>query len=522
MKKYFVLLLSLAVVPATYGQIGGHLTGSFESNSIGYVNDKGLDPQKAVSPEDHFGSNNYLKVDYFNGRFSAGVQVEGYLPALQGYDIATYGNGSHFLLATKYVQWQDQNYSLRVGDIFEQFGNGLIFRSYEDRALGFNNSIEGVWGSYNFGGYVNVKALWGRPRLYDDYADSYVRGADAEISLSDIFTWYDGTATLGGSFVNRYESIGEESPFYDVIKPNLNLYSVHGEVGWKGFNLRGEYAEKGDDIESVANAPAKGRAYLAEIGYSRPRLSVLGAFRRLEHMNTLLTINGEGTGNVLNYLPALTRQYTYMLANLNPYQVSTAGETGGQADVYYTLCSSSNRDRYWNFHANFSTYYSTKEITNGESTLLWRDINADVERQWNKKFKTTLLVSVQEWSPSHGMTRRTYASNIFVLDMTYKFNRQKSIRAELQYLYSEDSEGDWMAALVEFNIAPKWSFYLSDMYNNGETDIHYYNGGFSYTRNRTRLQLSYGRNRAGYLCSGGVCRHTPAYTGVNLMLTSSF
>ena len=60
------------------------------------------------------------------------------------------------------------------------------------------------------------------------------------------------------------------------------------------------------------------------------------------------------------------------------------------------------------------------------------------------------------------------------------------------------------------------------MYNNGETDIHYYNGGFSYTRNRTRLQLSYGRNRAGYLCSGGVCRHTPAYTGVNLMLTSSF
>ena len=120
------------------------------------------------------------------------------------------------------------------------------------------------------------------------------------------------------------------------------------------------------------------------------------------------------------------------------------------------------------------------------------------------------------------MTKRTYASNIFVLDMTYKFNRQKSIRAELQYLYSEDYEGDWMAGLVEFNIAPKWSFYLSDMYNNGQTDIHYYNGGFSYTRNRTRVQLSYGRNRAGYLCSGGVCRYTPAYTGVNLMLTSSF
>ena len=78
---------------------------------------------------------------------------------------------------------------MRVGDIFDQFGSGLIFRSFEDRQLGFNNSIEGVQGIYRFGDYVEVKGMYGRPRLYTDYADSWVRGADLHISLNDIFGW---------------------------------------------------------------------------------------------------------------------------------------------------------------------------------------------------------------------------------------------------------------------------------------------------------------------------------------------
>ena len=52
--------------------------------------------------------------------------------------------------------------------------------------------------------------------------------------------------------------------------------------------------------------------------------------------------------------------------------------------------------------------------------------------------------------------------------------------------------------------------------------LHYYQVGASFTHNSLRAQLSYGRNRAGYVCSGGVCRFQPAYTGVNLALTLSF
>jgi hypothetical protein len=52
--------------------------------------------------------------------------------------------------------------------------------------------------------------------------------------------------------------------------------------------------------------------------------------------------------------------------------------------------------------------------------------------------------------------------------------------------------------------------------------LHYYQVGASFTHNSFRVQLSYGRNRAGYVCSGGVCRFQPAYTGANLAFTLSF
>ena len=153
LKKLFGLALALLATLAVSAQVRvgeGQLSGSFESNSIYYQDDSGLGAA-GTAPDDRFGSNNYMKLDYMNGRFSAGLQIDAYLPALQGYEIGQQPGAYHFYLSSKYIQWQDHNYSVRVGDIFDQFGSGLIFRSFEDRQLGFNNSIEGVQGIYRFG-----------------------------------------------------------------------------------------------------------------------------------------------------------------------------------------------------------------------------------------------------------------------------------------------------------------------------------------------------------------------------------
>ena len=575
--KKFLLLLGVAVatvfaVEEASAQIKageGQVSIALESNNSYYAPDKKLEEIGLVVPEKRvrgdFGSNDYLKVDYNIGRFSAGVQVDGYLPAMYGYDFYDYCQRDSKLnmFLTKYVQWEDANWGVRLGDIYDQFGSGLIFRAYEDRALGFNNSLAGARAHYNFNNMVNVKVIAGLPRLYDVRSKSAIWGGDLSLSISDMAGWYDGVVALEGSYVGRYQKDAsvnfpvENGMFKGVENDVINMVSGRLNFEYAGFSLRGEYVAKlNEDIYNPTKDAAKGNAVTLDLGYNVGRFSASASFRRMENMTTFIEYRpmGIGGGNSMNYVPLLTRQHTYSLANLNPYRgssVHTGGEVGGQIDLYYSLRNPKARGKYWNFHANFSMFnsldhYNTMAGGDMEGRNVWIDFNFDVERQWNKQVKSTFFYSFQRWDEEinhyDGAHAHYCASHIFVGDVTYKINKKHSMRFELQYLASNDYEGDWVAATVEYNLAPKFSFYVSDMWNCEKMQdgaygnyymnintyeyehalLHYYQVGASFTHNSLRAQLSYGRNRAGYVCSGGVCRFQPAYTGVNLALTLSF
>lgn len=586
----------------------GQLSGSLESNNILYVND---DATKSIDDEQdprlrNFGSHDYLKLDYSLDRFSAGIQIDGYLPALYGYDVYRFSRNENedpkgkklfggFL--TKYVQWEDKNYGIRIGDIYDQFGNGLIFRAYEERALGFNNSVAGARLHYNLDNYFSVKVLAGSPRLYDERAGNWVFGGDLSLSISDMAGWQDGIVALEGSYLGRYQkdAMTIELPNKGITSNLLNMVSGRLNFEYGGFTLRSEYAAKlNEDFFSFNMDAAKGNAIYVDLGYTYKRFSASATFRRQVNMNTMTAIDERCMTNsimhTINYLPMLTRQYTYSLANLNPYTGSKSNrEAGGQVDLYYSLRNSKNRAKYWNFHLNASLFYQLKDgMSFLDNHLKWFDINADVDRQWSRKLKTSFLYSRQQydsnymsWDLETGEASPIFCvSDIFVADLTYKFNKKHSLRIELQYLWDAtnlyypdkdddmarsvfmgsmnereqqqfmegklsdatilrrgknrayDNDGSWVAATIEYNFAPMFSFYVSDMWNitksfgidggNSGKLLHYYQAGVSFTHSRYRVQLSYGRNRAGTVCSGGVCRYQPAYTGGNLSFTASF
>ena len=578
--KKFLLFLGVALcatlcVNEASAQIkagNGQVSISLESNNTYYAKDKLMEDIGLSTPSERvrgdFGSNDFLKVDYTQGRFSVGVQVDGYLPGLYGYDLYTYQQRDSKLTGffSKYVQWQDENWGVRVGDIYEQFGSGLIFRTYEDRALGFNNSLAGARAHYSFKNYFTVKAVAGMPRLYDVRSKNLVWGADLSLSISDMAGWQDGVVALEGSYVGRRQKDAAISfPSFDgyngMDSDIVNMVSGRLNFETHGFSLRGEYVQKlNNDIPNpMIGSYKKGNVVNVDLGYTYKRFSVSATFRRQENMTTPIEVRplGIGGGNVINYIPIITRQHTYSLANLNPYagtSVHTGGEVGGQIDVYYSLRNPKARGKYWNFHANFSMFNSMDHWSSWwnqtiEGRNAWIDFNFDVERQWNKSLKTTVFYSYQRWDDKFNHQDEPHAhycdSHIFVADVTYKINKKHSLRFEAQYLASNDYEGDWVAACIEYNFAPKFSFYVSDMWNcekitaepgnfggnnfyhnsTGEWSnelLHYYQAGVTFTHDFLRVQLSYGRNRAGYVCSGGSCRYQPAFTGANLALTLSF
>ena len=516
------------------GNSEGYVTGSFETNTNGYVKD---DRTTSTVPDGNFGSNNYLKLDYYNSRFTAGIQLEGYAPALVGYSSDLKGVN----LTNYYVSWKDEDFSITAGTVYDQFGSGLLFRSWEDRAIGLNNAVTGARLTYSYNDILNVKALWGMPRFGMKHSQTQVKGADASFVISNLFDIRNTYLALEGSVLDRYEAL-DANRRADGCSPNTTGWSARLNAESHGFFLKAEYVDAGQKYyyntsyagEGQMYHRKRGNAQLVETGYNGGGLGVNLSLRRLEWMDSKVVNDAASNVNMLNYVPALCTQYTYMLTTLHPYGARTgeissrftnSGEIGGQVDVFYNVRRGTwlGGKRGMKVHANFSTYHTiAEEGTFKPGNLLFRDMSVDIEKQWTRKFKSVLLWSYQEYTPSYGASKTTYLSNIIVADLLYKFTSSLSARMELQYLFTYEDQKDWMAALLEVNFAPHWSVYAADMYNPGMTKVHYYNGGFSWSKSRTKVALGYGRYKAGYICSGGVCRQIPAYTGANLSVTMMF
>lgn len=52
--------------------------------------------------------------------------------------------------------------------------------------------------------------------------------------------------------------------------------------------------------------------------------------------------------------------------------------------------------------------------------------------------------------------------------------------------------------------------------------LHFYNVGTIFNKGAYRFQASYGRQRGGLICVGGVCRFVPQSAGVNIGINVSF
>ena len=115
-------------------------------------------------------------------------------------------------------------------------------------------------------------------------------------------------------------------------------------------------------------------------------------------------------------------------------------------------------------------------------------------------------------------------STIGVIDATYKLKRKHTLRAELQALLTDDDDGSWSMALVEYTMSPNWFFAIQDLYNFGNDDQknHYFNFNFGYIKGSNRIEIGYGKKRAGIFCVGGVCKEVPSSNGFSLNISSSF
>ncbi len=555
-----VIMFSLSYISNAQGILGGKVTGNFQTDLQSSKKDSVIG---SAALEDKMRINAFANILYSTDNFSAGFRYEAYLNPILGFDNEYKGAG----IAYRFASYKKDFFEITVGNYYEQFGNGLVFRSYEERNLGLDNAMDGLRiVAKPFNG-VTLKGIVGKQRYYwDDVWETdngLVRGADAEVSFNDIipkFAFSDLRISLGGSFVSVYEQAATENitvgtSLYKLnIPENIGAGAIRLNLGYKNFNLQGEFAQKGQDPNAMNNyIYHKGNALLLAADYSIKGFAVRLEGKRIDNMSFKSKRTLQGRMLNVNYLPAITKQHSYSLMSMYSYATQLDGEMGFQADVMYKIKKGTflGGKNGMDVKLNYSYVTSIDKTAPKGHTLnekgslgyesdffklgdekYFQEINLELNKKFSKDYKMNFMYSYQEFNPiayGHPGNPMIYA-HILVAEGIYRFSSHNSLKGEIQWLttkqdYDEFAKGDWLQVGAEYNLKGNYFFALSDQWNYGTEQgdkVHYYNISAGYTINTTRIQISYGKQRQGILCIGGVCREVPASNGLFMTITSSF
>ena len=578
MRKLLLFVAITLCATAVYAQdvlSGGKVSGSFQVDGNYYWEDEGIGITEESLDGNKFGAYGFGKLQYQLGNLTAGMRFEAYQTTpMSGFDARLKGTG----IANYFVTYDNGTLGVTVGDIYDQFGNGLIFRTYEEWTLGYDNSLRGVRAIFRPCDGVTFKGLYGKQRYYwvsYDEERGLVRGIDGEWDLNRSIASLNSSklkATLGGSFVSKYESEKEhiDGDVKYILPQNVGAYAGRMNLGYGRFGLSAEYARKINDPSAFNNwIYREGQELLASLSYSQKGLGMVLQVKRVDNMSFKSMNTAQKNDLDIGFIPPINYTHTHSLPSMFSYSTQPLGEMGMQFQVNYTIPKKTLLGgKYGTKLAfNFSQVNDIKrnpitvdgvEVPIGESgtkgydspffeigdRVFYRDLNFEIEKKINAKWNLTLMyINLHydmEQIEGHAGAEDVEANFAFG-EVIYKINRKHSVRVELQHMWDNIGpnhdvdpihadnyvkRGNWAAFLVEYTIAPKLFFSIADKYNYGnpisDNRDHYVTGSIGFIKDQTRIALSGGRQSQGLVCVGGVCREVPASSGVSITITTSF
>ena len=567
MKFHLLKILFFLLIHKIYSQEKdfGRVYGGFESNIQRYLSYEG--DTEELDPE-YFRSNNYLQLNYEIKKFTFGIQAESYYKkALLNY----YDGFDGTDIALYFVNYKSKKFEATLGHFYEQYGSGMTMRAWEDRALGINTAIRGIQLRYKPTNDLETKAFYGKHRTGFRVSNGELFGFDVQANLSNLLKFETSDLSIGLSNVNRYEAIDLPNNAPANFSPTTSLISFRLNYSQDSFysNFETVYKTKDAILNRISNDISNdfvrdGSSYLLNFGYAQKGLGVDVTFRRTENMTFLSDRRPSPVGldesslnyfdRVINFAPALTKQHHSNLANIYVYQaqvgvefkteeIMKAGETGGQIDVVYEFEKGSslggkygtklalNYASWHNLPGSFRAApqdYQTKFFGVGEK--YFSDFNVEVKKQLTKDFRTTFLYVNQfynkPWVEDQNIEEKVN-THIAYAEVIYNFTSTKSLRFDFEHMWADADFRNWVGGSAEYNFNEKLSLFVMDLVNYGnlkteESQKHYLTVGSAYRFKSSRVMLSYGRQRGGLVCVGGVCRFVPESTGLTISFNTAF
>lgn len=529
----------------------GEFSGNFQTNNQFYVKDSAIGANTTQYQKELSSTDAWLLMNYKYSGYNVTVRFDLFnnSPLLNPQEAYT-KSGIGMWSVTKSFE----NMDITAGYFYDQFASGMVFRAYEDRNLGLDFAVQGARLRWSPTPNTTVKAFTGLQKFRFDLRPVVLKGINAEHlfeinenlsitpGISAVNRTIDkGTMDVIASTINNYDLENRFLPKYNVF-----AYNVYNSLRYKNISWSMEYALKSS--EAVVN-PNNGRmelhdgkVLLTSLSYSTKGFGINAQYRYIDKFSLRTSpLENQNLGMVA-YLPSITKQNVYrLLARYNAF-TQEFGENGLQVEMSYKPKFLKKHQTQLNFNYSLATGINnfnakTLGFSARDTSRYFREYNIEVLHRFTKKFKLSLGYQVinydqQLFEAKPGVPY--VVSHTIFGEATYKFTPTHSMRFEGQYLTTKQDLGSFVNGLVEFNMAPHYSFSIGDMvnikpgYRNTPPAgtkfelVHYYSFFMAYTHKNTRVTGGYIRQVEGVNCTGGVCRVEPAFNGVRLTLVTNF
>lgn len=541
MRNLLILIFFLLFDIQIFAQ--GTLSGDFMMNMNFFQRDSSIRASDNPLYDNYLNGNEaWLDLRYSYKGFTVFTRIDGFNNSnLYNPNQAMRGFGIGAWSVSKEI---NNDLTVTAGYIYDQIGSGLLFRSYEDRGLLIDNALVGFELKYKLQDNITLKGFTGQQKKLSipDYIpneryEPVIKGLNAEGD----FTLGKAHLLPGIGVLNRTLDDKSMSSVVDGINaqpidtrfvPTYNMYAftAYNTLTVGKFSWYAEGAFKSHEAIAVNNLliDKPGNSQFTTIGYAQKGLAINFSGKRTENFVMRTSPNEILLNGMLNWQPVIARiRPQRLIARYTPASQDVSEMAEG-VDVLIAP----------NDNLNITTNYT--HITTLDNIELYQEIYGEFNYQaepWVVEAGCQILKYNRELYQVHPGAPMVNAVTPFA-DVTYKLTSKKSLRAEFQYMATQQDYGSWVFALLEFNIAPKWSISASDMYNiapNTNEDNpnyegpgitpaanHYYNIFTSYTKGPHRFTIAYVKQVDGINCTGGVCRYEPAFSGVKATITSSF
>ncbi len=448
---------------------------------------------------------------------------------LPGFDSNFAGHGfAHVSLS----QSVNEKFSYVLGDVYEQFGSGAALRLYEDRTLGIDGSLRGGEMTLELTNF-ELKALAGRQRCYWKHNKSVVWGAEVSCPITDVLGSETTSVSVSGFYVGRRERSQEDIMVSTNERLRLPTLLAHfgGQVSINssGFAAQLEGVVRSQDPSRDNNYTyGRGNCFSAWVSLSKSGRSLVFQARRNYNMSVRSRRSDTGNASMLNHLPPFSMQHTASLMALRPYATQTLGEWAFQVEARRKMTKDCRLDIHFSHIRGLLGKEGGGEPLGSDGLkpsvfktreLYFQDFNVRLAKMV-EQMTFDVMYSYQKYAQAtienHG--EPMIDSHIVLLEGCFPLSSVLTLRTELQGLMASCG-GNWLAALVELSVAPKIMFSAQDMWNASGTEGNFYRVGIAYTGLLGRLAAGYGKTRAGYNCSGGVCRFVPQTEGAYIQMT---